>query len=183
MTIKTALAALTMGVVGLWGGSEAVLAQTQEQDQEFVLEAALESPGDIRFIENREDRYQQDLDTAIEQVGFSLGLSPEVVDRSQALSETLDEIGVGENSQVATTLCTIGEEEVPSRRETFRQAYFHLNTVEELLAELIGQPATAIDTALMSNFSTDQTATYLYIHATLVENECVPPLVVANLFE
>lgn len=181
MAIKRAITALTIGILGMGLGTGAALSQEQEETR---LDVGIEAIGDIRSVEARENTYKQELDQAIEQVGFTFNAAPGVILQSQALSDGLHQIGVGENSQVAATLCAIGELEVPSRYETFRQAYFHLNTVEELLAESTGQPAAAaIDAELMDSFTTEPVATYLYIHASLVENNCNPPLVVASLFE
>ncbi len=114
MKLKNLLLLPAISLIGLTAGITPAEAQ-----ETFEIEIRSVTP--IRSVEVRESAFKQTLNDNIATVGTVFEDSPRTIALSQELSNQLHAIGVGENSQVAKTLCAIETLEVPSRRETFKK--------------------------------------------------------------
>lgn len=155
---------------GWIGSSAAVLAQEEEPLEAGITTTTRPSSA----VRAEELSFKRSLDEVIPPVAEIFADSPETVEQAQLLSDQLDQIGVGKNSQIATLLCTIETLEVSSRQETLSFITYHLTQVSQLLTLYRDLEAPQIVTALEETASADPDAVYLYIHAAMQARECVP---------
>lgn len=160
----------TLAALSWIGGGVPGWAQEEEPLEAGVTTTT--SPSSAVRIEERS--FKRSLDEVIPPVAEIFADSAETVEQALLLSDQLDGIGVGKNSQIATVLCTIETLEVSPRQETLNFINYHLTKVSQLLTLFQDLQAPQIVTALEESASADPDAVYLYIHAAMQARGCVP---------
>lgn len=151
-------------------GTLPALAQT-----EAPLEAGVTATtGPSSEIRNEEIAFKRQVDVTIPAVAEIFADPEGTILTAQSLTNELDGIGVGKNSQIAAALCTIETLEVASRLDTLNFVNFHLNKVGQLLTLYADQRGPEIMAALDAATQTDPDAVYLYIHSVMQASGCVP---------
>lgn len=144
------------------------------------LDVTIVAPGTIQTEAVEEELYKETLESNIGEVGEFFDAQPLTIAQSQQLVDRLHAIGIGENTQVGQTLCAIETAEIPARKETSEDVHFHLDTVEELLAENYA-PAVAIDDAIDDIHTLNPAAVDLYMQTSLLQQGCASPLRIVDL--
>ena len=168
----------TISGLGLaWGGMP-VLAQGEPLEAGVAATQGPSSP-----IRREEQSFKRSLDEAILPVAEIFADPPATVEGAQLLSDQLDDIGVGKNSQIAEILCVVETLEVAPRQETLTFINYHLNTVSQLLTLFSDLQAPEIVTVLDEAAAADPDAVFLYIHAAMQARDCVPEDFIAVVVE
>ncbi len=178
MSSRLILGTVISGLGLIWGGAS-VLAQEEEPLEAGV--AATSSPSSAVRLEERS--FKRDVDEAILPVAEIFADPPTTVEGAQLLSDQLDGIGVGKNSQIAEILCTIETLEVAPRQETLTFINYHLNKVGQLLTLFSDLQGPEIVTVLDEAATADPDAVFLYIHAAMQARDCVPEDFIAIVVE
>lgn len=173
MNVKHLIAGSMLGFFAVVGGAIAA-----------PLEAGVSSGGiqnpSIRFIEAREQNFQEAVRLNNAPVAAMFRDSQRTTNMATGLSDDLQGIGVGHNSQMARTLCAISSIEVSTRQENLDDVYFHLSKVQGLLAEHDAN-AGAISSEVSSTYNSDHNAVYQAMHASMETTNCVPASVNATI--
>jgi hypothetical protein len=161
-------------------GLTAVSAGTAAAQSVPELNVTIIAPGTIQTEVVEEELYRETLESNIGEVGKFFDTQPLTIAQSQQLVDRLHTIGIGENTQVAQTLCAIETLEIHARKPNLEYMHFHLDTVEELLAENYA-PAVAVDDAIDDAHAVNPEAVNLYMQASLLQQGCATPLRISEL--
>jgi hypothetical protein len=167
----TGLLALILGMAGA--------------DAQETLEVEITRSTGMSMVEAEEQDFKNSLETKIPLVATLFADPPATVEASRTLVRELDNIGIGQNSQVVNAICTIERVEIPARRETLNDVNFHLEKVEGLLSEYPSEShrTRQVGAAINESYSRDPNAIYLYMHAGMEVQDCVPAELLATIQE
>lgn len=178
---KSLIAGSVLGLIALSTCSSVVLAQEESLDIRIGTTTPIQNP-EIRFVEARELAFKEAMSRNTPAVAAIFVDSPETTQVAQGLSQDLQMIGVGKNSQVAVALCAIEGLEVSTRQQNLDQVYFHLDKVEGLLAEYVFL-GDEVSGAIRSTYASDPDAMYQNMHTSMETTNCVPDSVNALIDE
>ncbi len=172
MNGKMLIAASCLGLIACSICPGAALGQEETLDVRIGVLSPIQRP-EIRFIEARELAFVEALSSNTPVVAAIFADPPATTQLAQGLIQDLQGIGVGENSQMAATLCAIEATEVPTRQQNLDQVYFHLEKVEGLLAEHV-DVGRDISTTIRRTYASDPNAMYQSLHTSMETTRCVP---------
>lgn len=182
MNLKHVLAGSATGLLALACFAGGAMAQTEPLEARVGTSSSIQNPS-IRFIEARELSFREAISRNNAPVGTIFNDSNATTNSARGYADSLQSMGVGQNSEVATVLCAIEALEVSSRQETLDDVYFHLSKVYGLLYGNSDMGSENILTATTTTYDSDRAAMYQSMHAAMETTNCVQDTVNAAIDE